>query len=159
MQGLKGNTVRGWCLMVLVLNNKFYMKKFYFVFVCILLVMNKPAFGHEAAPSATDLAIFDRPEIYFTELDKLEAAFRQNPDMDVRAYAAKVSNFHLNLNPNMLSGSGIKPFWIGCFFNVFGYAYVGMGDKYSTEEKWQSLYGCLVSGATCVTGVLVFVWR
>jgi hypothetical protein len=144
--------------MVLVLNNKFYMKKFYFVFVCIVLVINKPVFGHEAAPSANDLAIFDKPEIDFKELDKLEAALMQNPDMDVRAYAAKASNFNLNLYPSVLSGSVMKPFWIGCFFSVFGYFYVAQNNKYSIEEKWQSLFGCTAGSATFLTGVFILAW-
>jgi hypothetical protein len=145
--------------MVLVLNDKKNMKKFYFILCCIFLLSNAPVFAQASTMAATDASLFEKPVIDFKELDKLEAALVQNPDLDIKAYAASTSDLHLNLNPTSLASKGIKPFWIGCFFNVFGYFYVGQNDKYSTEEKWQSLFGCMVNGATCVAGVLILVWR
>ena len=134
------------------------MKNFYIILSGIFLLSYAPSFAKSRTVDGTDVSIFEKPAIDFTELDKLEAALVQNPDLDIKAYAAHTSDLHINLSPTSVAGKGIKPFWIGCFFNVIGYFYVGQNDKYSIEEKWHSLFGCMVNGATCVVGMFIFIW-
>jgi hypothetical protein len=104
-------------------------------------------------------AIFIKPEIDFSELDQLEAAVHANPDLNLADQQSLISDMNIDMNTyDMASSSKIKPFWIGCFFGLFGNFYVGNFGDYDKSEQWATFRGCLANGVGCLAAVFIIAW-